>query len=279
MAIQLATKFTGEVDELFSTESRKSIVTNQDFSWDGAKTIVVYKVFSVDMQDYARVGGPTPGNWFLYGPVDDLNTNTQSMTLRNDRSFTFRIDALDENETVGALKAATALARQIREKVIPEVDTYTFGQMCQHAGHKPVAKALTETNIYTEILAASQALDDALAPETGRCLVVTPAVYALMKKCKDITMECDIGNDMRLRGVISNLDGANVIKTPANWLPAKFGFMLCHSIATVAPTKLADYVVHHRPPGINGSLVEGRICYDAFILDNKAPAIYYQAQS
>ena len=26
------------------------------------------------------------------------------------------------------------------------------------------------------------------------------------------------------------------------------------------------------PPGISGSLVEGRICYDAFILENKAKA-------
>jgi hypothetical protein len=29
--------------------------------------------------------------------------------------------------------------------------------------------------------------------------------------------------------------------------------------------------------GISGSLVEGRICYDAFVLENKAKAIYYQA--
>ena len=32
------------------------------------------------------------------------------------------------------------------------------------------------------------------------------------------------------------------------------------------------------PPGISGALVEGRICYDAFVLDNKAKALYYQAQ-
>ena len=61
--------------------------------------------------------------------------------------------------------------------------------MCSKAGNKPDAKALTASNIYTEILAASEALDNAEAPEAGRVLVVTPAVYALMKKCKDIVME------------------------------------------------------------------------------------------
>lgn len=115
-------------------------------------------------------------------------------------------------------------------------------------------------------------------PETGRILVVTPDVYTMMKRSKDIIMETDIAEDMRLRGVISNLDGAAVIKVPAVRLPENFGFMLAHPCATVAPTKLEDYKVHEDPPGISGSLVEGRICYDAFVLDNKVKAIYYQEQ-
>ena len=41
--------------------------------------------------------------------------------------------------------------------------------------------------------------------------------------------------------------------------------------------KLEDYKIHRDPPGISGSLVEGRIVYDAFVLENKAKAIYYQA--
>ena len=97
-----------------------------------------------------------------------------------------------------------------------------------------------------------------------------------MKRCKDIVMDTNIGNDLRIRGVIANLDGANVIKVPAARLPENFGFMLAHPVATVAPTKLEDYKIHRDPPGISGSLVEGRICYDAFVLDNKVKAIYYQ---
>ena len=92
-------------------------------------------------------------------------------------------------------------------------------------------------------------------------------------------METDIGNDMRLRGVVSNLDGANVLKIPASRLPKDFGFMLAHPCATVAPTKLEDYKIHVDPPGISGDLVEGRIVYDAFVLDNKVKAIYYQAKA
>jgi hypothetical protein len=149
--------------------------------------------------------------------------------------------------------------------------------MCENAGFKPEETELTADNIYTEIIKASAALDEAEVPETQRTLLVTPIIYLLLKKCKDITMETEIGNDMRIRGVIANLDGAAVIKVPSNRVPSNFGFMMCHSVATVAPTKLEDYTVHTNPPGISGSLVEGRICYDAFVLENKAKAIYYQA--
>ncbi len=275
MAINLATKFLPYVDEKFSTESKKSILTNQDFNWTGAKTVKVYKISTSEMNDYDRPG--TGGNWSRYGQVNGLDAVTEEFTLKKDRSFTFAIDKLDSDETVRNLQAASALERQIREKVVPEVDAYVYGVMCENAGTKPAAKGLTKTDIYTDILAGNQALDNAEVPETGRILVVTPDVYVLLKQCKDITMETDIGNDLRIKGVIAMIDGAMVIKVPKNRLPGKFGFMIAHACATVAPTKLEDYKIHEDPPGISGSLVEGRIAYDAFVLENKAKAIYYQA--
>ncbi len=276
MSIELVTKYLPYVDEIFTQESKKSLLTNQDFSFGGAHTVKIYMISTSEMNDYGR-NGASGGNWSRYGAVKDLDATTQTLPLKKDRSFTFVVDALDENETVKALTGASALARQIREVVIPEIDTYTFSVMVDGAGHKPAAVALTSDNIYDEIVKASAALDDALVPETGRVLTVTPAVYLLMKKCKDITMETEIGNDMRLRGVIANIDGAVTLKIAAARLPENFGFMLVHPCATVAPTKLEDYNTHTNPPGINGTLVEGRIVYDAFVLKNKAKAIYYQA--
>lgn len=276
--IDLTTKFQPHTDEQFKAESKRTLLTNDDFKWDGAHAIKVYKVTTSRMNDYNRSGADN-GNWSRYGAVEGLDATTEELPLKKDRSFTFAIDKLDEDETQQQLAAASALARQNREVCVPEVDTYTYGVMCEKAGTKPAAVALTADNIYTEILNGSTALDDAEVPETGRVLVVTPASYQLMKKCKDITMETNIGNELRLQGVIAILDGMNVQKIPANRLPAGFGFMIAHPCATVAPVKLEDYKIHKDPPGISGSLVEGRIVYDAFVLDNKVKAIYYQAQS
>lgn len=275
MAIQLATKFEPYVDEKFTAESKKSLLTNTDFDWTGAHTIKIYKVTTAQMNDYDRAG--TGGNNSRYGQIQGLDAVTEEMTLTKDRSFTFAIDKLDTDETRMKVQAASALERQQREVVIPEVDKYVYNVMCTNAGTKPVALALTKENIYTEIIKGNAALDNADVPETNRVIVVTPDVYLLMKQCKDIIMETDISNEMRIKGVIATIDGSSVIKVPAARLPENFGFMIAHPCATVAPTKLEDYKIHQDPPGISGSLVEGRICYDAFVLDNKKNAIYYQA--
>ena len=275
MAVNLATKFYPFVDEKFSQDSKKSMVTNNDFDWNGAKTVKVYKVTTAQMSDYDRNGEGASGS--RYGDAKGLDATTEDLTLTKDRSFTFAVDKLDSDETVQQLQAASALERQIREVVIPEIDSYVYGVMCENAGHLPEAVSLTSENVYEEILKASQVLDDNDAPETDRVLIVTPATYTLMKKCSDIVMETNIGDEMRRKGVISMLDGASVVKVPSARLPEGFGFMLCHPSATVAPTKLEDYKIHEDPPGISGSLVEGRINYDAFVLENKAKAVYYQA--
>ncbi len=273
MAIDLAEKFLPYVDEKFTQESKKSLLTNNDFNWSGAKTVKAYKITTATMTDYDRSG--TGANASRYGAVQGLDATTEDFTLTKDRSFTFAIDKLDVDETARQLQAAAALERQIREIVIPEIDSYIYDVICDNAGTTATAAALTTTNIYEEILKASQTLDDANVPETSRVLVVTPATYSIMKQCKDIILDTEIGNNMRLKGVIGMLDGASVVKVPSSRLPENFGFMLVHPSATIAPIKLEDYKVHEDPPGISGSLVEGRINYDAFVLDNKAKGIYF----
>lgn len=283
MAINLVTKFLPYVDEIFTTESKKSLLTNQDFSWTGAHTVKVHKVNTVPMTDYDRNGTGTAGEdtgavvWSRYGVLGNVGNTLEEFTLTKDRSFTFVIDKMDNDETDGVLAGASALARQQREVIIPEVDTFVYGKMCSGAGTKPEAITLTDENIYTEIIKGNNILDNAEVEENGRVLVVTPDTYLLMKQCKDIVMETDISNEMRMKGVIAMIDGLTVIKVPSVRLPDDFGFMIAHPVATVAPTKLEDYKVHQDPPGISGELVEGRIVYDAFVLDNKSKAIYYQA--
>lgn len=274
MAINLVTKFQPYVDEAFTAGSKASMLTNKDFNWSGAHTIKIHKVNTVPMSDYDRAG--TGENASRYGALGKVENTIEEMTLTKDRSFTFVIDTLDNDETDGVLSAAAALGRQQREVIIPEVDTYVYSVMTANAGTKVTSVTLTSNNLYDEIIQATETMDNNDVPDTGRILTVTPATYRLLKKCPDLDIDCDITADQKAKGVVGVIDGMDVVKLPAKRLPAKFGFMIAHPVATVAPTKLEEYRTHDNPPGISGKLVEGRIVYDAFVLDNKKMAIYYE---
>lgn len=274
MAINLVTKFQPYVDEAFTAGSKASMLTNKDFDWSGAHTIKIHKVNTVPMSDYDRAG--TGENASRYGALGKVENTIEEMTLTKDRSFTFVIDTLDNDETDGVLSAAAALGRQQREVIIPEVDTYVYSVMTANAGTKVTSVTLTSNNLYDEIIQATETMDNNDVPDTGRILTVTPATYRLLKKCPDLDIDCDITAEQKAKGVVGMIDGMDVVKLPAKRLPAKFGFMIAHPVATVSPTKLEEYRTHDNPPGISGKLVEGRIVYDAFVLDNKKMAIYYE---
>lgn len=296
MSVELTTKFAPQTDELFKAESKIGLLTNTDFDWTGAHSIKLYKISTAPMNDYARNAAASgqqihyygSGGTELeaypdsaetlsrYGKLLDLSATTEELLLKHDRSFIFNIDKLDQDETQQQLEAGTALARELREVVVPEVDANVYAVMTAGAGNTPSPAALTTKNIYPSILAASQALDDAEVPETERVLVVTPATYALLKQAVEFD-HTEIGAEMRARGVVAMIDGAAVVKVPAIRLPKKFGFMLCHPSATVAPVKLEDFGIHDDTPLSSGTIVTGRVCYDAFVLNNKKSGIYYQA--
>lgn len=264
-----ATKYTGAVDEKLTAESKSALCVNQDFSFVGAKTIKVYNIETSKMNDYGRSTEGTS----RYGTVNNLNATEQEMTMTKDRSFTFSIDKMDEDETMGAMQAGTALARQLREVVIPEIDKYRYSVLVSKAGNKQ-AEALTKENIYVNVLKATEKLDEANIPLVGRFLIVSPATYSLIKQAKDFVLDTEIAQDMKIKGVVAMMDGMAIIKVPTALLPENVGFIAGHKITCTAPVKLAEYKVNTEPQGISGSLVEGRVYYDAFVLNNKKHALY-----
>ncbi|MFW5436245.1 hypothetical protein [Paenibacillus apiarius] len=265
MAITLTDKFASKVDERFKKETLSNAGVNQDYSWEGAKTIKVTAVDTVAMGDYKRSGADR------FGASTELGNQVQEMTLTQDKSFSFTIDKMNENETM--IKAAEALGRQIRERVVPLIDTYRFSKMVEKGGKK-VEEDLTKTNIYEAIVTATEVLDDAEVAE-NRVIFATPEAIKLLKLCDGYVKASDLAQDrIVFKGQVAELDGMPVVKVPKARLGANTNFIVVHASAVVAPIKLADYRIHQDPPGISGSLVEGRVYFDAFVLEQKKNAVY-----
>lgn len=152
MSIELVTKYAPQTDELFKAESKISLLTNTNYDWTGAHSIKLYKISTSPMNDYARTrtsGGEDSAEALSrYGKLLDLSATTEELLLKHDRSFIFNVDRLDTDETQGQLEAGTALARELREVVVPEVDTNCYSVMTAGAGTKAAAAELTIENIY-----------------------------------------------------------------------------------------------------------------------------------
>ena len=274
MAINLATKFSPVVDESFTVGSKASLVVNSDYDFIGSHSIKIYTVDTAEMNDYGRNTNGTA----RYGTVKDLATDIQEVSMEKDRSFTFAIDKADEDETLGALNAGTALARQINEVIIPEVDTYIYGKMVANAG-KTEVESLTASNTYDAIASANAYQDEEGVPEQGRVCVCAPITYKNLKADEKAVLDTEVGQDMRVKGVIGEMDGALIQKVQAKRLGTGINFILAHPVATTFAMKLAEYKIHEDAPGVSGSLVEGRIYFTAFVRNNKKKAIYVSRTS
>lgn len=270
MAINLAEKYSNIVDEKFYSVSKASLVTNKDYNFVGAHTIQIYSVGTAPMNDYGRNTAGTS----RYGTVNDLGTTLQEVSMEKDRSFTFAVDKMDEDETLGVLNAGSALARQLREVITPEIDKYTYAKISASAGKTVNEQTITATNAYESLIAGSEFLDESEVPVEGRVAIVTPAYVTKLKSDPKAVLETEIGQNMRIKGVIANMDGLTIQKVPAKYLPTGTNFIVTHPVATTLAIKLAEYKIHTNPQGVSGALVEGRVYYTAFVRNNKKNAIY-----
>ncbi|MEN3130840.1 hypothetical protein ABDI49_07430 [Bacillus cereus] len=263
MPIYLTEKFADKIDERFSTGALSTPGINNDYDWVGAKTIKITSVSTAPLTDYKRDGNER------FGRAKELQNQLQEMTLTQDKAFTFSIDKMNEEET--KMKAGEALARQLREVVIPHIDTYRFAKMVEHAG-TVVEGTLDAKNVYNAVITATETLDEAEAPE-NRVLFATPEVIKHLKESDGYVKASELAQSKIVyKGQVAELDGMPVVKVISKRLGANF--IVCHKSATVAPIKLSEYRIHLDPVGISGSLAEGRFYFDAFVLGNKKDAIY-----
>ena len=267
----LATKYSKAVDERFHRESQAMMALCNDYKFTGAQTVAVYSLPVVPMNDYQRTGTNR------YGNADDLSTNVQNLTVKRDRSFTFIIDRGDKIQSEMVTDAGKALSRQLREVCVPEFDTYVFKTLAAAATARGAfsSEEITRENAYEKFLDGMEYLGNHNVPDKGRVCFCSYKFANLLKQDGAFMKYGDKSQQMLENGVIGEVDGCKIVKVPATRLPHGAAFLITHAVAATAPKQLADYKIHDNPPGISGWLVEGRLIYDCFVLNEKADAIFY----
>lgn len=265
MAVNLAEKYSGKVDEVMMNGALSEASINKDYEFTGAKSVKVYSFDTVEMNDYQREGTNR------YGTPEELPDNTQELILTQDKSFTFTIDKGNKIDTPeGVRDAGKALRRQVEQRIKPMIDKYRFTKIAEGAEHVFFnTEGVSASTAYSIFLDANEAIDEADVPSEGRVANVSPKFLKELKKDDSFIKAGDLSQKMLISGQVGEVDGVAIVKVASSRLPAGCLFEITHKAATTSPIKLAEYRIHQDPPGISGQLAEGRIYYDAFVLDKK----------
>lgn len=271
-----AVRYANVIDERFKLGSLTAGIVNNEFDWIGVQTVVVFSRALATLNNYSVTGTNR------YGTPDELLNAKQEMKLTQDKSFTYTIDRMSEQDTNGTMEAAATLAENIDNLVIPAVDKYRLAQLVANIStsgtyteqtHLIAKTAAQQGSAYEEFLAAQELLDNDKAPQGGRVAVVIPAFLNKIKLDDNFIRSGDLSQRMLLNGQVGEVDGVPVIKVPTSYMPANTDFIITNPLVMPSPIKLQEFKIHRDAPGISGALVEARFRYDAFVLNKKKDAV------
>jgi hypothetical protein len=129
MAVNLTTKYSPLIAERFKDQSITDAYAGKKYDFDGAQSIKIYTVDKVALNDYSRTaaGG-------RFGTVAELGDTIQTLTMSQDKSFTFSIDHGNAADQINIKHANEQLKSNWDEVVTPAIDQYRFSKWANGAG-------------------------------------------------------------------------------------------------------------------------------------------------
>ena len=269
MAANLASKYSSQLDQVFTAGSYTDRYVNRKYDFDGVKTVNVYTVTTVAPSDYNR---ENTGDRF--GGNNELQDVVTSYQLANDKSFKLVIDRGNYEQGALAKKAGEVMRAEMEEQVIPMIDANRLSKASIGAAAASQYYAPTANDGYGDVLKMSAALDEAKAPISGRVLWVTPAFYNAIKKQITTNVEASGYNDKLLgRGFVGELDGVPVVKVPTSYFPSNTSAIMIHRDALLGAKQIMNTRIITDSELVDGTILLGRFIFDSFVLNGKKKAV------
>lgn len=270
MAITYAAKYDPKVVERFKLKSLTEAAINRDYEWSGVSTINAYSYPTTALSDYTLTGAAR------YGTASEQQNTVQTMTVAKDRSATITVDKKTLDDTSMTAVAGKILSRQIDEVLIPEIDLYRLSALgtAATANSGSATAAVTASNAYVKFLAGQEWLGNKKVPSTGRIAFCSYAYYNFLKQDTSFMLASECMANERINGMVGMVDGVKIVPCPSSILPTNVAFIITHPSVTVGVTKLEDYNIYDKVPGISGVQIDMRCRYDAFVLTAKKDGIW-----
>lgn len=271
----LTTKYSSLIDERFKQQSITDKYAGKKYDFDGAQSIKVYSVDKVALNNYNRTasGG-------RFGAVNELGDTVQTMTMTQDKSFTFAIDHGNAADQLNVKHCNEQLKSNWDEVCTPEIDSYRFGKWTNGAGLGIVnSTALDSDTVMRAIMTASAAMSNKFVPKKNRVLFIGETIYVETKLSSELVGVDTLGEKAIAHGVVGRIDGMDVVPVVDSLLPSGVNFVIKYKDSSADPMKLKTLRVQKNPIGYDADIGECRFYHDSFVLDNKINGIYVHAKT
>ena len=270
--INLTESFAKFIDKSFypQCKARRALGTT-GFKFTDDRIVKIYSVPSSPLNDYSRSGANR------YGNPSDLARNIQVEAITQDKSFAFTHDKGDDIQSEHLIKIGEAVKEELLRVVEPEFDRYCFKKWADTAvanGGSSTA-AISKSNAMASFQAGVEWLENHNV-EINDCVAFVSHRFAtLIQQDGNFIRYGDRAQEILEKNLLGNICGVDILGISPSLLPAGAAFLIVNKYCSVSPVQLYETKITYDPPGISGTLVEGRILYDCFVFNNKATAIYY----
>ena len=273
MAINLVTKYASKIEERFVPETLVFGKGTARYEWIGTRKVRSITPTTVALTNYDIEDTDAVADRF--GPLTEVQDVLNEYDIEKDRSFNLAIDKGNNESQNLVKKAGVVMKMEVDEQVIPELDIYALNKYATTTGvQTSAALALTKANIVDAFGAAIAGLVNNRVPATGNIAWITATEFAKLVASPEFLNLEKLGTKAVGKGVVGEVHGIQIIRVPDSYMPAKTSFIVANPSCLMPVKKINTLRILKEHPSIDGSVLQGRIMYDAFVLNQKTKGVY-----
>lgn len=270
MAINLATKYETKLDERFTQQSITEAAAGKEFDFDGVNAIKLWTLGKAVINNYTT--SPSPGV-SRFGAIHEVEDEVNTYQLMRKLSFNESFDITNVQDQMFIKKANAFLKQVWDEQFVPMVDHDRLHVWTNGAGHVTVGAALTEQTVVKAILQLIAILNNARVPKQNRFIFVRESTSVNLALSDHMKYNEAFTTGHIVNGQVGKLKNTPIIEAADDLMPDGVEVLVKYKRASADPQKLRMLRVLPVSENVAGSLMQGLVRFDSFVLANKADGI------
>lgn len=243
---------------------------SDEYKWNGVEGIFLTAIRTPEMEDYNRGQNPVTGS--RYGTPYEVEDDQQYLPLRKDRSKPLTVDKGNFREAKFQKTVGRVVKKFQNDRVIPEMVRYTMNEWATNAGqYMTITDDDDGAKILFDLLQIEAAYTNAHIPQSNRFVGVDANLFPYIRS--SLTQLDNITDRMLFKGVVGRIGTLNIIEVPHNDMPTGCWMLAWWKDAVLHPVTIKTLDVHETPEGMDGSLINYHVRYDAFVIGEYANGV------